>query len=229
MTSVGDFTFPERRTVVTVRTREVLSRVRREIEIVSLFCSYASLSQLESDLEALEGALERFDRREAGLSLHPGRYLMGWRRDWQKLIEPQARAASIRLLALTDDRFERSVEEHVLNVSITQQNQATPVSQAGNGLAFPRFLLTATGTLINPSFSDGSRTLTCNVQLSPGETLEIDSDRRSVLKNGTTNVLSQTSGEFPLLEPGGGELVYADDAASSHLGSLEIRYRDLWV
>lgn len=229
MTSVGDFTFPARRTVVTVRTREVLSRVRREIEIVSLFCSYTSLSQLESDLERLEGELERFDRREAGLSLHPGRYLMGWRRDWRKLIEPQARTASIRLLALTDDRFERSVEEHVLNVTIVQQSQATPVSQAGNGWAFPRFLLTATGTLIDPSFSDGARTLTCNIQLSPGETLQIDSDRRSVLKNGTTNVLSQTSGEFPLLEPGGGELVYADDAASSHLGNLEIRYRDLWV
>ncbi len=229
MTSVGDFTFPERRTVVTVRTREVLSRVRREIEIVSLFCSYASLSQLESDLEMLEGELERFDRREAGLSLHPGRYLMGWRRDWQKLIEPQARAASIRLLALTDDRFERSIEEHVLNVSVAQQSQATPVSHAGNGWAFPQCSIAATGTLINPSFSDGSRTLTCNVQLSPGETLQIDSDRRSVLKNGTANVLSQTLGEFPLLEPGGGELVYADDAASSHLGSLEIRYRDLWV
>lgn len=229
MTSVGDFTFPERRTVVTVRTREVLSRVRREIEIVSLFCSYASLSQLESDLEMLEGELERFDRREAGLRLHPGRYLMGWRRDWQKLIEPQARAASIRLLALTDDRFERSIEEHILNVSISHQNQTTQVSHTGNGWAFPRCSITATGTLINPSFSDGSRTLTCTVQLSPGETLAIDSDRRSALKNGTTNVLSQTLGEFPLLEPGGGELVYADDAASSHLGNLEIRYRDLWV
>jgi len=229
MVTLGSFTFPEKRTFVQVRTRNVLSRVRKEINLYTLLIRYSELEQLEADLEALEGQLEKFDRREATLSLHEGRYYTGWRRDFQRFVESRHRAASVHLLILTDDRFERSIEEHQENVTLTASGQSVVVSQSGNGLAFAKFLLSATGSLVQPQISDGPRSLVFQETLEAGDTLEIDSDRRTAVRNGTESVLSLMSGDFPLLSPGETTLTYTDCAGSSHSGTLQITYRDLWV
>lgn len=229
MVTLGGFVFPEQRTFVRVRTREVLSRVRKEIEIYSLLIHYASLEGLRGDLEALEGELEKLDRGEVSLSIHEGRYFMGRRRDLQRFVEPRHLAATIHLLVLTEDRFERSVEEHQETLALSESGQAMVVSQAGSGLAFARFLLTAGGTLVKPRISDGTRSVVFEASLESGETLELDGDARTAKRNSSENVLHLVSGEFPLLSPGDTTITYTDDEASSHTGTLEVRYRDLWV
>lgn len=229
MVALGSFTFPEHRTFVRVRTREVLSRVRKEIDIYSLLIHYASLEALRADLEALEGELEKFDRGEASLSIHESRYFMGRRRDLQRFVEPRHLAATVHVLVLTEDRFERSTEEHQETLEFSQSGQSIVVSQAGNGLAFAKFLLTAGGNLVEPQISDGTRSVVFEASLGSGDTLELDGDARTAVKNSTENVLHLVSGEFPLLSPGNTTITYTDDATSSHTGTLQVKYRDLWV
>ena len=229
MTGLGSFNFPEKRTFVRSRIREVLSKVRREIDIYSLLIGYGNLENLEQDLEILEGELEKFNRKEVTLSLHPGRYVSGWRRDYQRVIEPRHKAASLHLLILTDDRFERSIEEHQETLILSASGQSIEISQEGNGEAFPRLVLTATGTLIHPAISDGTRTLSFQGQLEPGMSLHLDSDFHTALINGSENVLQSLSGEFPLLDPGTTQITYTDHSSSTHSGTLEINYRDLWI
>jgi len=229
MITLGGFTFPDRRTHVRVRTREVLSRVRKEIEVFSLLVHYESLEALEADLEALEGELEKFDRAETQLSIHPGRYFMGRRRDLRRFVEPAHLAATVHLLVLTEDRFERSTEEHQETLAFTESGQSIVLSQAGNGLAFAKYRLTAGGNLVEPRISDGTRSLVFEDSLSAGETLELDGDAHTAVRNDTENVLPLLSGEFPLLSPRETTITYSDDVSSSHTGTLRIDYRDLWV
>ena len=202
MVSLGGFIFPEKRTVVQIRTREVLSRVRKEIEVHSVFTHYADLDALKGDLEAMEGELEKFDRGEVQLSIHEGRFFTGRRRDLQRQVEPQCLVAAISLSVLTDDRFERSVVERQENLTLTQSGESIAISQAGNAPAFARFNLAAGNTLIEPQIDDGVRSIRFEDTLNAGETLELDSDQRTAVKNGTENVLHLMNGKFPLLSPG---------------------------
>ncbi len=226
---VGEYTFPAERTFVNTATREVLSRVRKDVEIISLLTHPHCGEALQAEVETLEREFEKLDRREAHLSLHEGRYYSGWRRDLQIKVRKENRVASVRAHVLTDDRFERSIEEHVQQVNILQDEVSFDVEQAGNGLAFPSFLITAVGTVVNPQISDGTRTILYEGSFGAGQTLYLDSESRTAVKNGSENVLAAVSGEFPRLSPGVTTLTYRDGPVSAHDAQLEVWYRDLWV
>jgi hypothetical protein len=229
MVSIGNYVLPEDATAVRVRTREVLSRVRKEIEINTILRGYGSLEELEQDLEALEGELEKLDRREVMLSLQEGRFYQGWRKDCRRMVEPKHCVAALDMLILTDDRFERSLVEHHRALTIAASGCGLLIEQAGNGEAFIRARLTASGDLVRPRLSDGTRVLIYEGDLAAGEQLVIDGQAGTVRDGDGVNRLHSITGDFPMLSPGENLLVYEDAASSSHSGLLEVWYRDLWV
>lgn len=229
MITIGRFHFPLRSTFVKVRTREVLSRMRREIHLYAVLLRYRTLTALEQDLELLEEELERFDRREISFSIHPGRYFMGWRRDYRRIVDQRHRMASIHLVVLTDDRFERSLEEHDISLAFSPTVQSIQIENRGNGLAYPRFLISAASSLEAPLISDGQRCLSFNGILQSGETLDINSENRTALRNGSVNVLHLFAGVFPRLTPGENLITCQGQEGTSYAGTLQIQFRDLWV
>jgi len=228
MARIGTFQLPDA-TVFDSRCEYVLGRVRRIVKLTSFFTRFANRESFASTLDDLERELERFDRGETDLSIHEGRFLDGRRRKWT-LTRDDDRCVGVGVLEiLANDRYERSESENQESVSITSSPQVVNLAPSGNWNALPVLELTATVALTNPSFSDGPRTIECNLTLNPGESLALDSEERTAVKNGVTNVLSFVSGEFVELDPGGATLTYQDETGGGPQASLAVKWRDRWV
>jgi hypothetical protein len=134
-------------------------------------------------------------------------------------------AFSLKLAAR--DPFEESTALHSVAWPVTLSGATLELATSGNASARLTITLTASGALIDPSFSDGTRTLAYHGTLSGGDVLSIDGASGVVTLNGD-DVLPYVSGVFPELNPAGSTLTYQDDAASSHSANVTIEYRDRW-
>jgi Siphovirus-type tail component, C-terminal domain len=229
MASIGDYTFDESATRIVSDLRMVEKRLRREISIVGMLEGFVSASALYSEMEALEKEIEKFAVGEVTLSLVSGRFLNGKILRHRKTVDEAQRVASFRLILLSEDRFERSIEFHQETLIITASGNDIEVENAGSADSLPTLTLTATGELVDPAISDGTNTLSWSGTLSAGDTLVLDCDAHRAIKNGSENVLASMSGQWPTLPPGETTLTYSDDISSSHSASLVVGYYDFWA
>jgi len=84
----------------------------------------------------------------------------------------------------------------------------------------PRIILERAG--------DTAQVLRVDVAIQGGEWLDIDTAKRTVLLNGTSNRRGQASGEFPLLPPGTHTLRWAHGADFNSTAKITARFRSAW-
>lgn len=228
MIQIGDYTFPSGQAQALIRREEVHARIRKSIRIDALLGPFNSLDEARSDVEDLEGELAKIDTGLADVRIQDGRYYLARRREYSRTLDERTITAAIHLTVLTEDPFERSVTIHNLPWNIAGSGAQMTLVQTGNVPAPPVMALIAMNTLINPSLSDGYRNWTFVGSLNAGEYLVIDSDHKTVLRNGIENNLHCVSGDFVQLVPGNTLLTYTDHPNSTHQSYINIQYQDRW-
>ncbi|NPU97897.1 MAG: hypothetical protein HPY51_11870 [Candidatus Omnitrophica bacterium] len=226
MITLGDFRFPEAATECQVSVIEAKSKVRKEIQIRSLLRA-DSRWDLDFALAALRHAVEAFDKQEAALSLHPGRYYHGRRREFHETPVPAGLAAWIELLVFTLDRYERGATLYAHESTAAFGQGRFSLFHRGNWLA-PLFItLEPEAPLTQLQFLTADDFLTLEETLPAGQVITADSEKRELLVQGR-NRYSIAHGRFPFLRPGINTLTVRFQPQSAKVRCV-IRYRDFWV
>lgn len=226
MIALGNFTFPEKRTVARSRIVEAKSKVRREVQIQSLLREDDPV-KLERQLAGLQEAVESFDRHQASLSLHPERYFMGRRRDF--LISPLRNRpiAWVDLTVLTQDRFERSLALHQYEQDTVNGICSMALENKGNWESPLLIQLVPQQSLSKVVVTANGQALEIAAAIEAGDLLYIDAELRRVTLN-DGNIYSAATGEFPFLPSGTGDVTVAVTPPQS-TAHVTIQFRDYWV
>ena len=224
--TLGAVSFDEAHTRVRDKVEEVGGRDERRIDITGMIIGESAISAIEARLDAILDAASAEDYG-AELSFRQGRRLWVRREAFVREIAPESLVGSFTLTVAAKEPFEESTTMTTVNWTITASGQTKGVTAGGNLYAKPRLTLVATGSVINPSFSDGTRTMAYSGTVANGSTLVFDGPAGKVTLDGT-EVTPYCTGEFPRIAPEGTTLTYTDDAASSHTAAVTITYRDRW-
>jgi hypothetical protein len=100
------------------------------------------------------------------------------------------------------------------------------------GTAETGLFLRIDGPVVTPSVTlvrgDGSfQRLTFDLDLSAGQWLDVDTAARVVLLNGTTSRRGQTSGDWPILPPGGHRVQWSSPNYNN-VAELSVTFRSAW-
>jgi hypothetical protein len=223
--TLGPITLEETNTSARERHDEVGGRDARTITIDGLI-SGSTVAQIEAGLDAILDAASAEDYT-AALSLRDGRRLWVRRNKYTRELDRENLAGAFTLELEARDPFEESVDETAVNWNITASGQTQPVTPSGNVFAKPRITLVASGDIINPAFSDGTRAITYMGTVADGEELVFDAATGTATLEGA-DVTPYTTGLFPNLEPEGTTITYTDDASSTHTATVTIAFRDRW-
>jgi len=223
---LGAIEFDELNTSAREKHEEVGGRDGRRIEISGVIAGEQTTADIEARLDAILGAASCEDF-SAVLALRPGRRLWVRRIQFRRDVSASTRVGSFVLVVETKTPFEESVEAQTIPWAIASQEAELIVSTAGNAPALPALAIVASGTVINPSFSDGTRTILFEGAVQDGETLVLDSGEGKATLEGQ-DVTAYTSGLFPRVSPSGTTLRWADDPGSSHTANVTVGLRDRW-
>ncbi|HQO33059.1 MAG TPA: phage tail family protein [bacterium] len=226
MIRIGTFLFPEDSSWWRSATMEALSKERREIVIEAILSDPDNPIALRRQIEIFEQEVERLDRGEAVLCLHPGRFFEGRRRELSVVPSPREDAARISLKVLTIDRFERSDVLHRLNADISPPGNSLYILNRGNHLTPPLFQVQPEEAMTGFRIDIGAEVLNYSGSLNSGDILTIDCERGIALLNSEENVTNLVD-EFPRLSSGWSTVTLHSEATVD--GAWEIQYRDLWV
>lgn len=223
---LGTYRFGEAGIAVAEKQEEIGGRDARMIQIRGMIDGFATLTALETELDAIAAAASN-DGEATVLSLRPGRRLLVRRAGFTREIRRDALAGSFSLTLEARDPFEES--EFLTSVSWPiEMSGATKVfGSSGNVFALPIITLAASGAVITPSFSDGTRSMKYLGELADAQTLVIDAGAGRVVLDGN-DVTPYTEGLVPRIGPGETTLTYTDDAESSHTAAVTVAYRDRW-
>lgn len=228
MIQIGAYTFPDGQAQATVCREEALSRVRKSIRIDAILGPFDSINEALAMLDDLEGQLALLDIGLADVRIQADRFHMAHRKEYERAVDERTLTASVHIVLLTEDAFERGVQIESHHLNIADGETEIIISQAGNIDALPVLTVQAQGVIINPTVTDGQRTWTYMGTLSPGDALVVDSDQRTAILNGTVNVLNRAAGDFIRLYPDATRISWSEDVASSQQATLTIQYRSLW-
>lgn len=224
--TLGAIIFDPDSTAVRETHDEVGGRRERVIEISGIVAGVPDETAIHDTLDAILNAAS-VDDYGAELSVRPGRRMFVRRSEFVRNVAARALTGAFVLKLAARDPFEESTALHSVAWPITASGATLELTTAGNAPARPVIRLTATDTIVNPAFSDGTRILSYSGTLSAGDELVFDGASASATLNGG-DVLPYVSGEFPELSPGGTTLTYSDDATSTHNASVTVEYRDRW-
>jgi len=223
--SLGSVTFDEAGTTVRENYEEVGGRDVRRIEIAGIIQAHG-VADIEAALDAILNVASKEDY-SAELRLRPGRRLYVRRAKFMREVCRSGDTGSFVLGLEARDPFEESVVINYSSWIIAASGATIALKTAGNASAMPIVSILASGDLIDPSLSDGSRTLTFFGTVLAGEILTVDAHGK-VVTLGNEDVTRYTEGLFPQVEPGGTTLAFRDDTESSHNGIAVITYADRW-
>ena len=224
--SIGSFVFPKKTTWWRSTTIEALSKERREIIVEAILAVPENTIELNRQIEDLQREMERLDRGEATLSLHPGRYFAGRRRELSIAPSGRGDAARVRLVILTLDRFERSQELRCEKADLQPPTNSIHVLNHGTHPTPPIFRIQSSGAVGSLNIDVGSENLMYSGTLASNDNLLLDCENNKATLNETTNVTHLVNG-FPLL-PSGWSTVTIHVSGEAN-GICQITYRDLWV
>ncbi|MCX5772530.1 MAG: phage tail family protein [Candidatus Hydrogenedentes bacterium] len=219
-------TFDEVHTSAREKHEEVGGRDGRRIEISGVIAGEQTVAGVEAKLDAILAAASAEDYSSA-LSLRAGRQLWVRRVQFSRDVSPSTRVGSFVLAVEAKSPFEESVDARVTEWPISTQEAELGLLTQGNACALPVLTVVASGTLVNPSFSDGTRSILFSGTVQDGETLVLDcGEGRATLEG--MDVTAYTTGFFPRVAPGGTTLRWADSTDSSHHANVTITLRDRW-
>ena len=224
--TLGTITFDPAYTTVHEGHEDVGGRDARHIEIAGLIAGEHSVEDVEARLDAILAAASS-EGYTGDLSLRSGRRLWVQRAKYSRDVLRDRLTGSFVLALDAKDPFEESTTVRTVSWTIAASDATKVVAGAGNVFALPTITFTASGTVVNPSFSDGVRTLAYAGVVAHGAVLVLNAAAGTVTLNGV-DVTCYTTGEFPRIEPAGATLSYADDPTSSHAGVAAIVVRDRW-
>lgn len=223
---LGAIEFDELNTSAREKHEEVGGRDGRRIEISGVIAGEQTTAAIEAKLDAILAASSCEDY-SAALSLRPDRRLWVRRVQFRRDVSPSTRVGSFVLVVEAKSPFEEAVEAQTIPWAINTQEAELAVSTGGNAAALPVLTLAASGAVITPSFSDGTRAIVFAGTVQDGEVLVLDSAEGKATLEGE-DVTAYTSGLFPRIPPSGTTLRWSDDAASSHLATVTVELRDRW-
>jgi hypothetical protein len=224
--TLAGVTFDPAQTVVKERHEEVGGRRERTVELTGLILGESSVAAIEAKLDAVLDAASAEDY-SAALSVRPGRRLWVRREAFTRQVEPSTLAGSFTLKLKAKSPFEEA-ETPVSQVwTITHSGETIVLASGGNVYAAPVITLTASGSLVDPAISDGTRTIQYGGIVGDAQTLTIDASAGTVWLD-DEDVTPYTSGEFPRTEPEGTTLTYTDGPGSSHTAAGAVEYRNRW-
>lgn len=200
MIQIGDFIFPEKGTVIRNSLIEAKSKIRREIRLLTLLRGLDPVD-FRQQLNLFQESVEAFDRREANLLLHPGRYHQGRRRELHVLPVKGKPLAWIDLLILTQDRFERSIDLHEHDFASTASQAMITPSHEGNWRSPFHLTLTPSEAITSLQVQTAEETFTANVRMEEGQSLVMDTGERTFTVDGVNNY-NHIQKEFPFIQPG---------------------------
>ena len=223
---LGSYTFDESRTAVVEKHEEAGGQDARVIEIRGVIEGLSSVDAMEAELDAmLRQASEAGE--ETALTLRSGRRLLVSRTEFTREVARGGLVASFVLKLAARDPFEESTAESSVAWSITASGDTKALSTDGEVFALLKISLVASGTVVDPCFSDGTRGMTYSGEIADGETLVFDGPGGRVTLEGE-DVTPYVDGLFPRVAPGGATLTYTDDASSSHGASVTVAHRARW-
>ena len=224
--TLGSVTFDETRTTVREKQEEVGGRNERCVALSGVIVGASTAADLEAQLDAIidEASVADFS---VALSLRNGRRLWVRRRAFDRELQRDHLVGSFHLELLAKVPFEEATTQSSVNWTITASGATQSVSAAGNVFVKPVITVVADGALVNPAFSDGTRTITYAGSVAVASILEFDAVLGAVTLDGV-DVTPYTSGLFPRISPEGTTLTYTDDAGSSHSATVTVAYRDRW-
>ncbi|MBI3118882.1 MAG: hypothetical protein HYZ00_09365 [Candidatus Hydrogenedentes bacterium] len=223
--TLGSYTFSEPLTAVAEALEEIGGRDARQIRLQGMLAQFETPEALEAEFDALLAAASASEA--VALSLRTGRQFFvrrtGFKRELSR--DPLVGAFTLQLEALP--AYEETQAETVVTWYFAASGATRNFTTAGNLATVPALELQAAGVLVNPSVSDGARTLSYDGTLAAGAVLLCDSAAGVVTLDGE-DVTPYTSGVFPQIAPAGTVFTYTDAPDSSHAGILIVRYRDRW-
>lgn len=218
--------FDSAHTTVREAHQEIGGRRERVIEIAGVITGESTAQAIEARLDAILDAASA-DDYEAELSVRTGRRLMVRRTEFVRQVSAEALAGSFTLKLHARDPFEESTAATSENWAIAVSGATLALASGGNVFALPRIALTATGNVVNPTFSDGDRVIAYNGIVAGGSVLILDGPESRATLDGE-DVTPYVNGLFPRVDPAGTTLTYADDEASSHAADVAVSFRDRW-
>lgn len=224
--TLGSITFDEGLTQVQEKYEEVGGRDERIVTISGILTNESSVADIDALLDAILDAASVEDFT-AELSLRSGRRLFVRRNAYSRSIARDARTGSFTLELKAEIPFEESTALTSVPWTVTASGDTQAATGGGTAFSLPILTLVASGTIVNPSFSDGTRIISYSGTVADGETLVFDAVQNVVTLEGL-DVTPYTSGLCPYISPEGTTLMYTDDAASSHTASVTLDFRDRW-
>jgi len=224
--TLGSVTFDELNTTVREKLEEVGGRNERRITLTGLLLGESTVADIEARLDAMLDAASLEDYSGV-LSLRAGRRLLVRRDAFKRELRPEELVGAFTLDLSARDPFEESIAETLLNWIIAASGATLNAAALGTMDAKPVITLTATGTLIDPAVSDGTRTIAFSGTVPNGQSLVLDAPAGKVTLAGA-DVTPYTTGDFPRIAPEGTTLTFTDATGSSHTATATVRFRSRW-
>lgn len=224
--SLGSITFDPAHTTVSEKHEEVGGRDARRIVVSGLIVGASTVDAIEAALDAILTASSG-NGHEAELSLRSGRRLWVQRVSFVRDVAKDERVGSFVLELDAPDPFEESATEQTIGWAVTASGDCAAIGGGGDAPAPLVIALVASGDVVQPVFSDGSRRIAYNGTVRNGETLVFDGRRRIATLDGA-DVTPYSEGVFPQAAPEGALLTYTDSPESSHHVSVTVTKRDRW-
>lgn len=224
--TLGEVTFDEGHTTVREKHEEVGGRDARTVKISGVIMGEHSVADVEARLDAILAAASDV-ACETELCLRGGRRLLVRREEFTREIARDSLVGSFVLELAADNPFEEASSPSSENWSVSESGDTKVVSSSGTAPAPAKITLVAAGSVVDPAFSDGTRSIDYSGTVANGETLVFDGPNGKATLEGE-DVTPYTSGEFPHLTPPSTTLTYTDDASSSHTASVTVEWRNRW-
>ena len=223
---LNSYIFDPENTSVRDRMEEVGGKDERKFVLSGLIVAKSSVEEVESELDLIVDEASK-PNYGAKLSLRDDREFAVERERFERKVGEEELIGAFELELRAKDPFEYATDETTDTWNVTASGQTKEVTAGGNVYSKPRLTLTASGDVVNPSISDGTRTITYTGTVADGEVLVFDADAGTVTLE-DEDVIPYTTGEFPQISPEGTTLEYVDDESSSHTATVGIVFRDRW-
>lgn len=223
--TLNTYTFDPALTTAREDHQEVAGQDGRTIRINGVLQGLPDTAAIES---ALDNILAAASEGEISLlSLRPGRQLRVRRQKFTREVQKDALIGRFELTLRAEDPFEQAASLTIWPWSIATSGATRDITNSGTAPAPMLLVLQANNTLIEPSITDGTRTITYDGVLPAGTVLELDAALRQARIDGN-DVTPYVLGEFPELAPGPNTLTYNDDPASTHNALIAIWFYERW-
>ncbi len=223
---LNSYEFDDENISVRDRMEEVGGKDERRFVLSGLVLGKSSIDEIESELDLILDESSKADYG-AKLSLRDGREFSVERERFERKVGEEELIGGFELELRAGDPFEYATDETTDEWNVTGSGQTKEVTAGGNVYSKPRFALTASGNVVNPCISDGTRTIAYAGTVADGEVLVFDAAACAVTLGGE-DVVPYTMGEFPRISPEGTTLEYVDDESSSHTATIGVAFRDRW-